>query len=224
MLRHPKVIIVATVVLAAVVAAGFFLAVNIRRLRQEAREATCRGKLCQMALAIRNYSADFGSLPPAYLVDSRGLRAHSWRVLVLPYLEWQEQELYKRYSFSEPWNGPTNRLAVDSGPADVGLGYFRCPDDSDLSGQCTSILCVVGPQTFWPGSGTVPSDALTNNPKSILLVALPKTGIHWLEPKDITIEELRSLLATSDSPVFFVTADGTSGILEGNEPDCKIQK
>ena len=32
---------------------------------------------------------------------------HSWRVLLLPYLD--RSDLYKAYDFTEPWDGPNNR-------------------------------------------------------------------------------------------------------------------
>ena len=40
------------------------------------------------------------SWPPAYLADRDGKPMHSWRVLILPFLE--QQELYRAYHFDEP--------------------------------------------------------------------------------------------------------------------------
>ena len=40
---------------------------------------------------------------------------YSWRVAILPYLE--QNELYKRYNFDEPWDGPNNRKLLDQMPA-----------------------------------------------------------------------------------------------------------
>ena len=39
---------------------------------------------------------------------------HSWRVLLLPYLD--QLELYNAYRFDEPWDGPNNRLLADRMP------------------------------------------------------------------------------------------------------------
>jgi len=33
---------------------------------------------------------------------------HSWRVLILPYMGEEEQQLYSRYNLNEPWNSPEN--------------------------------------------------------------------------------------------------------------------
>ena len=45
-------------------------------------------------------------VPPAYFADESGKPLHSWRVLILPFLD--EGALYKQYDFSEPWDGPNN--------------------------------------------------------------------------------------------------------------------
>ena len=62
-------------------------------------------------MAVANYHETFGSFPPAFVNGPDGTPWHSWRVLILPYL--QQQKLYESYNFAEPWNGPNNRtLAV----------------------------------------------------------------------------------------------------------------
>src|SRR4051812_11083639 len=64
----------------------------------------CDGQMRQIALAMRSYQADYGCLPPAYIADAQGKPMHSWRVLLLPYLD--QAGLYDAYNFGEPWDGP----------------------------------------------------------------------------------------------------------------------
>ena len=47
----------------------------------------CRNNLKQLALAMHMYHEQHGSFPPAYVADENGTPMHSWRVLLLPYLE-----------------------------------------------------------------------------------------------------------------------------------------
>src|SRR5690606_28292508 len=61
----------------------------------------CQNNLRQVVLALHGYHVDHGCFPPAYVADAAGRPMHSWRVLVLPYLE--EQDLYAAYNFAEPW-------------------------------------------------------------------------------------------------------------------------
>ena len=47
----------------------------------------CQSNLSRLGLAFRQYHDDYGSFPPAYLVGADGNPMHSWRVLLLPYLQ-----------------------------------------------------------------------------------------------------------------------------------------
>ena len=61
----------------------------------------CKLNLKQIAIALHNYHETHGSFPPAVTYDANGRPAHSWRVLILPFLE--NADLYKQYRFDEPW-------------------------------------------------------------------------------------------------------------------------
>lgn len=66
----------------------------------------CRA-LENIALALHNYAAkNHGVLPPTYTVDSAGKPLHSWRTLILPYIDYQD--LYKKIDLSKSWNDPAN--------------------------------------------------------------------------------------------------------------------
>ena len=58
-------------------------------------------------MALQNYHQANGCFPPAYIADKNGKPMHSWRVLILPYLD--RTILYKAYDFTEPWDGPNNK-------------------------------------------------------------------------------------------------------------------
>ena len=96
-------------------------------------------------MAVANYHETYGCFPPAYVADRDGKPMHSWRVLILPFLE--QQELYNAYNFAEPWNGPNNRKLAGR----VGNIYLRSGLESDQI-HTTSFVAVVGPQTMWRGS------------------------------------------------------------------------
>ncbi len=73
-----------------------------------ARRAVCQNNLKQIALALLYYHQTNGCFPPAYLADKNGKPMHSWRVLILPYLE--QNSLYEQYRFDEPWDGCSYKL------------------------------------------------------------------------------------------------------------------
>ena len=82
--------------------------------REAARRMQCLNNLKQIALALHNYHDVYGVFPPAYIPDAQGKPKHSWRVLILPFLE--EQGTYEKYDFDEPWDGPNNRALLTSMP------------------------------------------------------------------------------------------------------------
>jgi prepilin-type processing-associated H-X9-DG protein len=109
---------------------------------------------------------------------------HSWRVLLLPHFEEVGvKELYKQYDFSEPWNGPHNsRIAARM--------LVLCCRSEDGEGFNTSYVAVVGPETAWPGTGSMGLKGITDgSSKTISVVEVANSGIHWMEPRDLTFDE-----------------------------------
>jgi hypothetical protein len=134
-------------------------------------------------LAVHNYASANGSLPPAYLADSEGRPMHSWRVLLLPYLE--QRELYNAYNFNEPWNGPNNaKLAGRIG------NIFRRPEAADDS-VMTSFVAVVGPQTAFPGARALTFEEIGDGLSfTIMFVEIPNSDIGWMEPRDLMFDRM----------------------------------
>ncbi len=83
-----------------------FLLPATRSSRGAARRAQCTNNLKQIALALHNYEQAYKSFPPAYTVDANGRPLHSWRTLILPFLE--QESLYRAIDLSKPWNDPAN--------------------------------------------------------------------------------------------------------------------
>lgn len=55
---------------------------------ESARRAQCANNLKQIALALHAYHDRYGCLPPAVVRDPQGRPMHSWRVLLLPFIEY----------------------------------------------------------------------------------------------------------------------------------------
>jgi hypothetical protein len=130
-------------------------------------------------LAVANYHDTFGCFPPAYIADRDGKPMHSWRVLILPFLE--QGELFNAYNFAEPWNGPNNRSLAGR----VGSIYLRSGLDSDQR-HTTSFVAVVGSQTLWHGSQpTNRNDLGDGSHDTLLVVEVPDGQFLWMEPRDL---------------------------------------
>ena len=157
----------------------------------------CRNNLKQIGRALHHYHEDHDMFPPAYIAGKNGMPMHSWRVLLLPYVD--RTGLYNRYNFHEPWDGPSNRKLLSDMPA-----VYACPEMTQSPhghGNCTSYVFVVGPRTASPG----PVGRKINNFKdgisdTILVIESNAGSIHWTEPRDLSVEEALDLLASPEPP------------------------
>jgi Protein of unknown function (DUF1559) len=135
-------------------------------------------------LAVANYRQTYGAFPPAYVADRDGKPMHSWRVLILPFLE--QRELYNAYNFSQPWDGPNNRKLADR----IGQTYLRAGLDPSRH-ETTSFVAVVGSETAWPGSRTITFKELGDGAQNTLLVVeVPDGQFRWMEPKDLEFDRM----------------------------------
>ena len=178
-------LIIALVVVACIVplfcCSGFGIALMlpaVQAAREAARRAQCINNMKQVGLALHNYHDAYRSFPPAYIPDEDGRPMHSWRVLLLPYLE--QQFLYDQYRFDEPWDSPHNRALADLMP-----GVYRCPSSPVAGETITTYAMAVGPDAFSPGpDGRAAEDFPDGLSQTIAVVEMAHAEIHWMEPRD----------------------------------------
>jgi prepilin-type processing-associated H-X9-DG protein len=172
------------------VVAVFFIGIMVALLlpavqaaREAARRMTCTNDLKQIALAMHNYHQVYHCFPPAYIPDKNGKPMHSWRVLLLPYME--EDSLYKEYRFDEPWDGPHNKMLLHRMPK-----AYQCPTLGN-EGTMTSYAMIVGPHAVSGGPKSCSlkdiKDGVSN---TLLVVEAANAGINWMEPRDLDAEKM----------------------------------
>ena len=190
------------------------------------RWAQCANNLKQIALALHAYHTEHGSFPPAYIVDENGVPMHSWRVLILPYLE--QTNLYEQYDFNEPWDGPNNSLLHDHV-----VSIYGCPADASAKNSA-NYLAVVGANTAWPGEeGRTIEQIRDGTSNTILVVEVCDHGIHWMEPRDLdflttstTINQgpLGRTISSRHTPLANVAfADGSVRFLSNNTSGATVR-
>lgn len=165
------------------------LLLGLQRTRMgDGRRMQCDIKLRLIGLALLNYESAFGSLPPAYTVDEDGQPLHSWRTLILPYLE--ESQVYHSIDFSVPWNHPTNAPVANSMP-----DIYRCTE-FPRSTVYTSFVGVIGEGLVWQenGKATTLAEVSDSVGKTITVVESTKYPVHWMAPEDIRFEDLTRLM------------------------------
>ncbi len=169
------------VTLAGVFFAGVkWLLDGVTGARRAAIDSQAQSPLNCISLALRNYEDTYKTFPPAYIADSDGKPMHSWRVLILRYLE--HEPLYREYNFNEPWNGPNNIKLLDRMP-----DIYRSPSESETS-RFTNIVVVAGNGTAFPYDRTTSlSDFSDGAHNTILATEIANSNIPWLEPRDLDV-------------------------------------
>ncbi len=147
------------------------------------RRTQCKNNLKQIALALHNYADIYDALPPAYTVDADGRPLHSWRTLILPFVE--QQHLFKTIDLTKPWDDPANAEALKTVP-DV----YRCPG-ATLPPGFTSYLGNVGTNAcFHPTAPRAFSEMTDRTTETLMLIEVAhEHAVHWMAPQD-AIEEM----------------------------------
>jgi len=167
---------------------------NVRSAREPARRMQCSNHLKQIGLALQNYHDVYQSFPPAYMTDADGKPIHSWRVLILPFME--GKPLYGKYSFDEPWDGPNNSQLHDAI-----IPAYICPSRLANSKTDTSYVAVIGAQTAWPGEKAVGMEDITDGTSNtIVVVEVANTGKHWMEPHDLDMAQMPMAVNSKSGP------------------------
>ena len=159
----------------------------VETARESSLRLQCAVNLKQIAAALLAYHQAHGSFPPAYIADKSGKPMHSWRALILPFLD--SNPIAGAYDFSEPWDGPNNKKLLA-----LRHPFYVCPGAADArtpSASQTSYVAVVGPGTAWAGEKSRKAgDFGGADGDTILVVELINSGIAWSEPKDLSLDSL----------------------------------
>lgn len=167
-----------------VVMACMMLPAQRQSVREAARRSQCTNNLKQIGLGLQNYYDVYNCFPPVYTTDENGRPMHSWRVLILPFIE--HEALYELYDLNEPWDGPHNSLLANQPPS-----VFLCPGEGAVPSANTDYVAVVGPETIWqPDKCTTFADIKDGSSRTIAVIEASSAGINWMEPRDLSFAAL----------------------------------
>ena len=171
--------IIEFLVVISIIAALIALLLPARRSAgHAARRTQCKNNLKQIGLALHNYADHYGAFPPAYTVDAKGRPLHSWRTLLLPYLD--QTPLYETIDLSKPWNDPANAEAFKTN-----LSTFRCPSSTAPAGQTTYMAVVARDGAFRPAESRQFSDFTDGTSNTLMVIEVDaEHAVHWMSPVD----------------------------------------
>ena len=87
---------------------------------------------------------------------------------------------------------------------------YRCPASDGPKGEA-NYLAVVGKETGWPGADSMSLRQIRDGTaNTIALVEVGHSGINWLEPRDLSMDEaLRTIESHHPGGAFHLFFDGT---------------
>lgn len=153
----------------------------VQQAREAARRTQCKNNLKQIGLALHNYHDVYKSFPPAYVTDENGTPMHSWRVLILPFID--QQNLYDEYDFSKPWDSLANFSVLNNMPE-----IFNCPSHPDADSSTTHYAAVFGPGCIFEGAEPIRFAHITDGTSNTILVGeVQDAAIPWTAPRDVDV-------------------------------------
>ncbi len=150
----------------------------VRTAGTAAHRNTCQNNLKQIALGLLIYAEKHGALPPAYTTDKDGKPLHSWRTLILPFIE--EEPLYKSIDLTKPWDDPVNAEAFKTA-----VSVYHCPANPDRDNR-TTYLAVVTPDSCFRATQPRNLAEITDKPSQTLMVIEVDLdhAVPWMKPVD----------------------------------------
>lgn len=179
----------------------------VRTARPAAYRMACSNNLKQISLALHNYQSQYGSFPPAFTADAEGQTLHSWRTLILPYME--QNALYEQIDLSKPWNDPVNQA-----PFETALPVYACPQTS-VGGNGTTYFAYVGEHSCIQIGGTTQNEyevAIALNGVCVLELDQSE-AVPWMQPIDVNRGKMVDFLSADKLPhqngITVALADGS---------------
>lgn len=195
---------------------AFFLPVT-RNAREPARRSQCKNNLKQIGLALCNYHDQYHAFPPAYTVDAEGKPLHSWRTLILPYME--QKALYDKIDLTKPWDDPANAEVFKLHSIDS----YCCPSETGPATHTTYLAVVTSNSCLRPGGSVRLSDIKDGTSNTLMVTEVDSEhAVRWMSPTDadeslfLGISPASKLIHTGG--VHVLLADGTVRFLNANLP------
>lgn len=160
---------------------------TVQRMTANRGRADSISNLRKISAALNAYASDHGTYPPP--VFTVGGNKHSWRILILPYLN--ENMLYSKYNVDQAWNSAANMEVCYRLPL-----VFQNQRVSRFAGsQKSDYFLITGPGTLFPVTGPLSPDQVTDDTGQTLLLIetelIGQGGGFWTEPIDFQVQSLQ---------------------------------
>lgn len=161
-----------------------------------------QNNLKMIGLAMHNYASSYNNaLVPSAICDAQGKPLLSWRVAILPYIEYDN--LYKMFKLDEPWDSENNKKLIPMMPK-----TFLLPGSGPEKDGYTHYCVFVGPVNakgshplFASPSGTSGGKLrniynignIPDGTSNTIMVAEAEEAVIWTKPEDLPYDANKPL-------------------------------
>jgi type II secretory pathway pseudopilin PulG len=164
------------VVIIVILGIVYFLGLPVTRSREASRRSACKNNIKQIGLALHNYHDTYGGFPPAYTVDEQGKPLHSWRTLILPFVD--QAPLYDTIDLTKPWDDPANAEAYKAMPP-----VYGCPSTT-VYNKLTVYHALITDDSFLTPTESRVLEPNSDNAETLMVIEVAeKHAVHWMDPQ-----------------------------------------
>jgi hypothetical protein len=163
-----------------------------------------QNNLKQIGWAVHNYHDVYGFMPNN-VYSKNGKPLLSWRVLLLPSFEAEEQQLYKEFKLDEPWDSAHNKKLIEKMPK------LYAPIRVKAKPGETFYRGFTGPDTVFEAKKRLLLTDITDGTSNTTLVVEAGEPVIWTKPDDLPFDPAKPLPRLGglfDGTFHLLTCDG----------------
>ncbi len=174
---------------------------SVAAAREETPIMESTNNLRLLGLALHNYHDTHRGFPPhaiyeadeARMVKKDGKPLLSWRVAILPFIEYKS--LYDMFRHDEPWDSPHNKKLIAAMPL-----YYKSPGLELGEGKTCYVLPMINEGTYttiipqkpgsrvWQGPTTLGSIVDGTSNTLMVVEVAPEKAVIWTKPDDWEVD------------------------------------
>ena len=158
-----------------------------------ANVAKSKSNLWRVGIAINDYEAQRGQLPPPAIYSKDGKPLLSWRVAILPYLDESDgsndlQKLYAQFNVNEPWDSEHNKKLLEKMPAIYASPGLELKDKS-----LTYYKAFVGEKALFNKDGKLTLGRIPAGASRTIMAIEAGDPVPWTKPEDFSFDPQKPL-------------------------------
>ena len=134
--------------------------------------------ICQ---AVGNHQSTYRDFPKNVLNDDQE-QILSWRLVIVPFFIQSEM-----LDLTLPWDSDAQQNSIYGKYFGRYFQTFEY-EDKDNNWE-TNIIAITGDGTAWDYEGKLSKKRFSDPANTIILIEVPSLGIHWMEPRDLSVDE-----------------------------------